>query len=83
MTQPNIDRQITALQFNAGALYSLLGGTPEERRRFFEIHKGITTPAVFEQLAKQLGEVNDQIAQTQVALQGALKNVAVEAQSFG
>ncbi len=80
MTQPNIDRQISALQFNAAALYSLLGGTPEERRRFFEIHKGITTPAVFEQLVKQLGEVNDQIAQTQVSLQAALKSVSVEAQ---
>ena len=42
---PNIDSQITALQYNLGALYSLLGGSSEERQRFFEIHKGITSVA--------------------------------------
>jgi hypothetical protein len=78
--RPNIASQLTALQYNVGSLYSLLGGTPDERERFFEIHKGITTPAVFEQLVKELSEVNDQISQTQVSLQAALKSVAVEAQ---
>ena len=34
----------------------------------------------FEQLVKELSEVNDQISQTQVSLQAALKSVAVEAQ---
>jgi hypothetical protein len=31
-------------------------------------------------LVKELSEVNDQISQTQVSLQAALKSVAVEAQ---
>ena len=63
---PNIDSQITALQYNVGALCALLGGSSEERQRFFEIHKGITTPAVFERLVKgELDQINDQVIQTQ------------------
>ena len=77
---PNIDSQITALQYNLGALYSLLGGSSEERQRFFEIHKGITTPAVFERLAKELESINDQVIQTQTSVQSVLKAVGAEAQ---
>ena len=77
---PNIDSQITALQYNVGALYSLLGGSSEERQRFFEIHKGITTPAVFERLAKELEQINDQVVQTQASVQSVLKSVGAEAQ---
>ncbi len=76
---PNLDSQITALQFNVGALHALLGGSAKERRRFFEIHKGITTPAVFEVLAKELEQVNAQIAETQLAVKGALTNISLEA----
>ena len=77
---PNIDSQITALQYNLGALYSLLGGSSEERKRFFEIHKGITTPAVFERLATELESINDQVTETQVSVQSVLKSVGAEAQ---
>ena len=77
---PNIDSQITALQYNLGALFSLLGGSSEERQRFFEIHKGITTPAVFERLVKELEQINDQVIETQVAVQSVLKSVGAEAQ---
>ena len=77
---PNIDSQITALQFNLGSLHSLLGGTSEERQRFFEIHKGITTPAVFEQLVSQLESVNEQVIETQNSVQSVLKSVGAEAQ---
>ena len=77
---PNIDSQITALQCNLGALYSLLGGSSEERQRFFEIHKGITTPAVFERLAKELEQINDQVIETQTSVQSVLKAVGAEAQ---
>ena len=77
---PNIDSQITALQYNLGALYSLLGGSSEERQRFFEIHKGITTPAVFERLAKELEQINDQVIETQTSVQSVLKSVGAEAQ---
>ena len=77
---PNIDSQITALQYNLGALFSLLGGSSEERQRFFEIHKGITTPATFERLVKELEQINDQVAETQVAVQSVLKSVGAEAQ---
>ena len=33
-----------ALQLNLEGLIKLLGGTPEERLRFWEIFKGVTTP---------------------------------------
>ena len=76
--RPNIASQLTALQYNVGALYSLLGGTPDERERFFEIHKGITSIAVWESLTKQLDEVSDQVTQAQAAVQNAVKAVGVE-----
>jgi len=77
--RPNIASQLTSLQYNVAALHSLLGGTPEERERFFEIHKGITSVAVWESLVKQLDEVSDQVAQAQVAVQTAVKAVGAEA----
>ena len=77
---PNIDSQITALQYNLGALYSLLGGSSEERQRFFEIHKGITSVATFVRLAKELEQINDQVTETQVSVQSVLKSVGAEAQ---
>lgn len=76
---PTLDSQITALQFNAGALYALLGGSSEERRRFFDIHKGLTSVATFETLGKELEQVNSQIAETHVAVLGALRNISLEA----
>lgn len=33
-----------ALQLNLEGLIKLLGGTPEDRLRFWEIFKGVTTP---------------------------------------
>jgi hypothetical protein len=49
-----------ALALSVEGLLKLLGGTSEERLRFFEIWKGITTPAEF-QLANQQIAVMDQM----------------------
>jgi hypothetical protein len=39
--------KVIALQKNAAAVLQLLGGDDDDRLRFWEIMKGITTPAVF------------------------------------
>jgi hypothetical protein len=38
------DPKTKALQLNVEGLFRLLGGSPEDRLRFWEIFKGITTP---------------------------------------
>jgi hypothetical protein len=51
--------RVRALQLNVEGLLKLLGGTPDERLRFWEILKGITTPAEFRVAAKQLDKMQD------------------------
>jgi len=46
--------KVQALQHNLEGLLKLLGGTPDERERFWEIIKGITTPAVFKVIETHL-----------------------------
>jgi hypothetical protein len=60
-----------ALQLNIEALIKLLGGTPEQRLQYWEILKGITTPA-------ELALINDQIA----TLQGMVNQVQAGAKAL-
>ncbi len=53
--------KITRLQKDTAGLLKLLGGSEEDRLRFWEIIKGITTPAVF-----RLVEMQVDVAQVQV-----------------
>lgn len=71
------DLRVTALQHDFESLLKLLGGTPEERLRFWEIVKGITTPAVFRIVEAELEAVDAQFKSTQAVL-GALKANAKE-----
>ena len=48
------DPKTKALQLNIEGLLRLLGGTPAQRLRFWEIFKGITTPAEFRLMNMQL-----------------------------
>jgi hypothetical protein len=50
------------------SLIKLLGGTPDDRLRFWEIVKGITTPAQFRAVTKQLEKVQAQV--------GGIKEIA-------
>ena len=50
--------QTRALQRNMESLIKLLGGTADERLRFWEIIKGITTPAVYRVVNQQLKTVD-------------------------
>ena len=46
-----LDRDVERLELSVSSLYKLLGGNARQRQRFWEILKGITTPAEY-QLAK-------------------------------
>jgi hypothetical protein len=41
---PHLDKRIESVEISIEQLLKLLGGTPEQRERFWEILKGITTP---------------------------------------
>lgn len=56
-----------ALQLNVEGLFKLLGGTPDERLRFWEILKGITTPAEFRLVNQQLEIMQSLINQVQAS----------------
>ncbi len=57
--------QTRALQLNVEALFKLLGGTPDERLRFWEILKGVTTPAVFRVANQQIKTMEVLVNQVQ------------------
>lgn len=71
------DLRVTALQRDFESLLKLLGGTPEERLRFWEIVKGVTTPAVFKVVEAELEAIEGQFKSTHAVL-GALKANAKE-----
>jgi len=60
--------KVAAAQRNLESLLKLLGGTADERLRFWEIVKGITTPAQFTVAARGLTKMESQI--------GAARDVA-------
>jgi hypothetical protein len=53
--------KVGAVQRDLESLIKLLGGTPDERLRFWEIIKGITTPAQFKLASKQLEKIQAQV----------------------
>ena len=75
MPGPRLDPKVRALQLNLEELFKLLGGTPDDRERFFEILKGITTPAQFRLVSQQLA-TNTILAKQ---IQGSLRNLQAEA----
>jgi hypothetical protein len=44
---PKLQGEVRELELSIEGLLKLLGGTPDQRERFWEILKGITTPAEF------------------------------------
>ena len=53
--------KVSAVQRDLESLLKLLGGTPDERLRFWEIVKGITTPAQSRTATKQLERMQTQL----------------------
>jgi hypothetical protein len=58
-----------ALQLNVEGLFKLLGGTPDERLRFWEILKGITTPAEYRLVNQQIKTLQVLVNQVQAGAQ--------------
>jgi hypothetical protein len=75
MPPPNKARVI-ALQRNAAALLKLLGGNSDDRLRFWEIFKGITTPVEARLINQQLAVANGLVNQVNSAVKGLQKTAA-------
>jgi len=58
----SLNPKVRALQLNIEGLLRLLGGTAEERLRFWEIIKGITTPAQFRVASRQLDKMQGMVS---------------------
>jgi hypothetical protein len=76
---PNLEREIHALELNLEGLLKLLGGTEDERERFWEIMKGLTTPQQIRLAGDFLQGINSQITSVTTGLSEAL-SVAKESQ---
>jgi hypothetical protein len=55
--------RVAAVQRDLESLLKLLGGSADERLRFWEIVKGITTPAQFNVATRQLSRMQTQVGQ--------------------
>jgi hypothetical protein len=66
--------KITRLQKDTAGLLKLLGGSDDDRLRFWEIIKGITTPAVFRLVEMQVDVAQVQLDMTMKGLAMLEKN---------
>jgi len=71
-----------ALALNLEGLIKLLGGTPEDRLRFWEITKGITSRAEFELFNQNIDLMQNLLNQVQTTAK-ALKDTAASIQKQG
>ena len=66
MSDPkDLEDRVIKLQRNTAALLSLLGGDQEDRLRFWEILKGITTPVEHVLVAQSLDVMQAQVDQVE------------------
>ena len=66
---------VRTLQLNTEGLIKLLGGTPDDRLRFWEILKGLTTPVQAKLLTKQAATLAASLKQAQVDVKGLNKSM--------
>ncbi len=75
MGNPNLKQQVRALQLNAEGLFKLLGSkNPDDRLRFWEILKGITTPRELALVNQQLQITSQLVKQAQVSTQALIQS---------
>jgi hypothetical protein len=65
--------KVGALQRDTAGLLKLLGGNDNDQLRFWEILKGITTPAELRLVDQHLDVMQNSIAQLQVGMKGLEK----------
>jgi hypothetical protein len=75
---PPDPKKVRALQLNLEGLFKLLGGTADDRQRFWEIIKGITTPIELRLINAQL----DALAIQAKAVQAGAKSLQNSAQQI-
>jgi hypothetical protein len=75
---PPDPKKVRALQLNLEGLFKLLGGTADDRQRFWEIIKGITTPVELRLINAQL----DALAAQAKAVQAGAKSLQSSAQQI-
>ena len=76
---PPDPKKVKAVQLNFEGLIRLLGGTADDRQRFWEIHRGITTPIEIRLINAQLDGLAGQTKALQSsakALQDTAKQIA-------
>jgi len=71
-------KKLRALQLNIEGLFKLLGGSSDDRQRFLEILKGITTPIEIRLINAQV----DALAVQAKALQTSAKALQTTAQQI-
>lgn len=68
MPPTDLKHRVDALQLNTAGLFKLLGShDPDDRLRFWEIFKGITTPAEFALFEHQLTAINSLVTQAEAS----------------
>jgi hypothetical protein len=78
MANDKLRPKVESLQRNTAALLALLGGDDDDQLRYWEILKGITTPADFRLVESQLDTMQgliDQVQASAKALEGAAKQI--------
>jgi hypothetical protein len=64
-----LEKEIHGVELGFDSLLKLLGGTPEQRERFWERFKGITTPAEAQLVESSLVAVEHQFNSLRINLQ--------------
>lgn len=66
--------KVQALQRDTAALLKLLGGDDDDRLRFWEILKGITTPVQLRLVEQNIDVMQNLVAQVQLSAKGLEKS---------
>ena len=79
MSNGNLQVQVKAVQMDIEGLLKLLGGTPEQREKFWEIVKGITSRQVVTILEANLAHMSSSLQATA----HSLKTIQTNAKQLG
>lgn len=69
----DLEARVIKLQCNTAALLSLLGGDDDDKLRYWEILKGITSPAEFRLVVQGIDTMQAQLDQIEITARGIEK----------